>query len=237
MNMAMNTSTTSTVLPRRRGLATLLGTGMLLAALTGCATPPPPYDYTAFRASRPASLLVLPPLNDTPDIKATPGVYATATLPLAEAGYYVLPVAVVDETFRQNGLSTPNEIAEIPLAKLREIFGADAAVYIKVSQYGSSYKVVTAETRVTVAARIVDLRNGAQLWAGAATASSAEQNNNNQGGLVGLLVKAVIEQMVASVSDRSFDFAAIANQRLLGLRPNGVLPGPRARPTNPAGVQ
>ncbi|MFM2120609.1 MAG: hypothetical protein RL722_2077 [Pseudomonadota bacterium] len=222
--------------PGRSRLLTLLGAGALLAVLAGCATPPPPFDYTAFRASKPASLLVLPPINDTPDVKATPGVYATATLPLAEAGYYVLPVAVVDETFKQNGLTTPNEIAEIPLPKLREIFGADAAVYLKVSQYGASYKVVSSETRVTVAARIVDLRNGAQLWAGSATASSAEQSNNNQGGLVGLLVKAVIEQMVASVSDQSFNYASIANQRLLGVKANGVLPGPRARP-NAAGVQ
>jgi hypothetical protein len=214
---------------------TLAATAVLLALLTGCAAPPKPYDYSAFHASKPASLLVLPPINDTPDIKATPGVYATVTLPLAEAGYYVLPVAVVDETFRQNGLTTPNEIAEIPLPKLREIFGADAAVYIKISQYGSSYKVVSAETRVTVTARIVDLRNGAQLWFGAATASSAEQQGNNQNGLAGLLVKAVIEQIVASVSDKSFDIAAIANQRLLGVRQNGILPGPHARPTAAAG--
>jgi hypothetical protein len=207
----------------------LAGAALLLAALAlgGCATPPQDFDYTAFRASRPASLLVLPPVNDTPDVKASAGVLATATLPLAEAGYYVLPVTLVDETFRQNGLSTPSDAHEVSTTKLREIFGADAAVYLRVKQYGSSYRVLGSETRVTVQAHIVDLRNGQVLWSGAATASSAE-GNNNQGGLIGALVGAVVQQIVSNLADDSFRFAAMANQRLLGARKNGLLFGPRS---------
>ena len=74
--------------------------------LGGCATKAPSYDYAAFLRAKPASLLVMPPLNESPDIKASPSVWAQATRPLAEAGYYVLPVTLVDETFRQNGVST-----------------------------------------------------------------------------------------------------------------------------------
>jgi len=65
-------------------------------------------------------------------VKATAGVWAQATLPLAEAGYYVSPVALVDETFRQNGVTTAYDASQIPFEKLREFFGADAAVYIRV---------------------------------------------------------------------------------------------------------
>ena len=96
------------------------GFAMLAAAalMGGCAAPQP-YDYSAFKQSRPASMLVLPPINETADVKATSAVMATATLPLAEAGYYVLPVTLVDETFKQNGLTTPTDIHELPAAKLR----------------------------------------------------------------------------------------------------------------------
>lgn len=203
---------------------------LLLAAalLGGCATPVP-YDYSAFKKSRPASLLVLPPINETADIKATLGVMATATLPLAEAGYYVLPVALVDETFKQNGLSIANDIHEVPAAKLRDIFGADAAVYMRVKKYGTVYLVVGSETRVTVDCRMVDLRSGEQIWAGQATASSQEGGGGNQAGLIGLLVMAVVNQIAATVTDASFNYSAIANQRLLGApMKNGVLYGPRA---------
>jgi hypothetical protein len=200
-----------------------------LVLISGCATKVPALDYTAFRAAKPQTLLVLPPVNESPDIKATPAVWAHATLPLSEAGYYVLPVALVDQTFKQNGVTTANAAQDIPLPKLREVFGADAAVYIKVKQYGSSYAVIASETTVAVEARIVDLRNGALLWQGAARASSAEQGQQTQGGLIGLLVAAAVKQVLSNATDLAFNFAATADQRLLGApRYNGVLPGPRS---------
>jgi hypothetical protein len=199
------------------------------AFLGGCATRAVPYDYSAFMQAKPASLLVMPPVNDSPDVKATSGVWSHATLPLAEAGYYVLPVTLVDETFRQNGITTAHEAAEVPYPKLRDFFGADAAVYIRVKRYGTSYVVVSSETRVEVEARIVDLRTGQLLWQGSAVASSAEQQQSNQGGLIGLLVVAIVKQIVGTATDAAYNYAGIANQRMLGApRFNGVLPGPRS---------
>lgn len=210
---------------RTRGLMAILG----LALLGGCATKPAPYDYSAFTKAKPVTLLVMPPINDSPDVKATPAVWAQATLPLAEAGYYVLPVTLVDETFRQNGVDSANDAQAIPYPKLRDFFGADAAVYIKVTKYGTSYAVVASETRVEAEARIIDLRSGALLWQGKAAASSAEQQQQQQGGIVGLLVAALVKQVIGTATDAAFNFAGIANGRLLGApRYNGVLPGPRS---------
>jgi hypothetical protein len=207
-------------------LAGLVAAGALLG---GCATRPPPYNYAAFQEAKPTSLLVLPPMNDAPDVRATPGVWAHSTRPLAEAGYYVLPVTLVDETLRGNGIQTSNDAHAIPYTKLREVFGADAAVYIKISRYGTSYKIVDSETRVDVQARLVDLRTGNLLWEGAAFATSAEQSQSTQGGLIGLLVAAVVKQIVGTASDAAFNYAGIANARLLGApRYNGILPGPRS---------
>jgi hypothetical protein len=66
------------------------------------------------------------------------------------------------------------------------------------------------------------------LWTGAASASSGE-SNNKQGGLVGLLVTAVVKQIMHSVSDTSHPVAGIAAGRLLSAgRPSGMLYGPRS---------
>lgn len=200
----------------------------VVLTLAGCATPPP-YDYTAFVQAKPASLLVLPPVNDSPDVKATPGVWAHATRPLSEAGYYVLPVTLVDETFRQNGLGVANDVQELPVQKLRDYFGADAALYMRIRSYGTQYAVLSSETRVAVEGRIVDLRTGTLLWDGKAVASSAEEQQQNQGGLAGMLITALVKQIVGTSTDAAFKYAGIANARLLGApRPNGVLPGPRS---------
>ncbi len=62
------------------------------------------------------------------DSVATYGWLSTVTRPLAEAGNYVFPVAVVDELLRQNGMQTPGEMHTVPLDKVREIIGADASL-------------------------------------------------------------------------------------------------------------
>jgi hypothetical protein len=112
----------------------------LLLLMTGCATTPAAYDYAAYRASKPRSILVLPPVSHAPDVDASPSMLSVATLPLAEAGYYALPVAPVYETFKQNGVTVADDAQNIDVKKLREIFGADAALYIAVDKYGRSIK-------------------------------------------------------------------------------------------------
>lgn len=195
--------------------------------LAGCATQPS-YDYSAFKEARPASILVLPPLNGSPDVNATYSMMSQTTLPLAESGYYVFPVTLVDETFKQNGLTSPADIHDLPTGKLREIFGADAALYINVKQYGTAYAIVSSETRVSAEGKLVDLRSGKTLWTGSATASSAEGDNGG-GGLIGMLVKAAIRQIIETVSSQGHTIAAQTSARLLSAGgPNAILFGPRS---------
>jgi hypothetical protein len=198
--------------------------------LGGCATPVAKYDYTAFRKAAPKSILILPPINQSPDIQASNGILATATFPVAEDGFYVFPVAMVAQTFKENGVTSPDEIQQLPIAKLREVFGADAALYITVKSYGASYQVVASNVQVTLEAKLVDLRTGDLLWQGKASASNQE-GRSNQGGLIGMLVVALVEQVInSSVADPSYGVGAIANNRLLRARPdtNGMMYGPRS---------
>lgn len=211
----------------RNGAFRYLATGLLALIAGGCATQQA-YDYTAFRRAQPRSILVLPPVNQSPDIKASNSLYAWTTQPLAEAGYYVFPVGLVAETFHQNGLNNPDEIQAVSINKLREIFGADAALYIEITKYGTSYTIIASETVVSANARLVDLRSGELLWQGRATASSAENERNSGGGLVGALVSAAVKQIVNTLSERGHEIAGITSQRLLAPRRDGILPGPRS---------
>ncbi|HEJ9660804.1 TPA: DUF799 domain-containing protein [Proteus mirabilis] len=177
--------------------------------LSGCAEPVKT-DYTAFKASKPKSILVLLPKNQTPEVEAAHSFLSQVTYPLAEAGYYVFPVAVVEETFKQNGLSTGSDIQAVSPSKLREIFGADSVLYLDVTQYGTSYQVIASETRVS------------------ASASSAEGDTASNG-LVGMLVSAVVTQIVDTIADKSHEIAGVASVRLLSAgHANGILYGPRS---------
>lgn len=195
--------------------------------LSGCATKQP-YDYSALRQAKPQTILVMPPLNQSVEVDAPAGVLSQVTLPLAESGYYVLPVAVTDQMFKQNGMPTANDAQDVPVAKLREIFGADAALYLDVQQYGAKYNVIQSAAIVTLNAKLIDLRTGQQLWNGSASASSAEGQSSG-GGLVGMLVVALVNQIINSVTDQSVQVAGIANRRLLTSGgPGSLLHGPRS---------
>lgn len=66
-------------------VSNLLLTGILV---TGCASSPTVNkDMTAYKQHMPKSILVLPPVNDSPDVKATYSYWPTVITPVAEAGY------------------------------------------------------------------------------------------------------------------------------------------------------
>ena len=198
---------------------------MVLLTLSGCAVEPPK-DYTAFKANRPASILILPPLNSSLEVNAPFGVLAQATMPIAEAGYYVFPVALVYETFKQNGLSSPADIHQVPLDKLREIFGADAVLYLDVKQYGTSYAVFASNTTVGVEATLVSAHTGETLWTGQKTV--VDGGSSGSGGILGLLIEAIVNQIANTLTDRSFGVAATTNILLFSPAvEGGLITGPR----------
>ena len=201
--------------------------GFLLCA---CATTEPaPKNYPIFRESRPLSILVMPPINLSPEVKAQATFLATSTVPLAESGYYVIPVALSNETFRQNGMAVAEEAHAIEFDRLREIFGADAALYITVNRFGSRYQVVNSVLEAEASARLVDLRNGLELWVGRAFISENSTSGGIDSGesLLAALIGAAVSQIINTVSDNSFYVGRKANYQMLsaGERRGSILYG------------
>jgi len=198
--------------------------GMLsaLLAFAGCATQP--YDYTNFRAHPPRSIVVLPPLNNSTEVKATYGYLTTVTQPVAEQGFYVFPVAEVDELMKQNGLPTPGEMHQAPLNKIGEVFGADAVLYLTVNQYGQVYQVLSSTTIVTAQARLVDVKTGTLLWGG--NVSIAQGSGDSGGGIIGALITAAVTQVINSAGDPAHDLSATANRQMFRNDGHGLLHGP-----------
>jgi len=186
--------------------------------LGGCATVPPK-DYTEFHKSNPRSILVLPPANETTEVIAPYSVLTTATRPLAELGYYVIPVVLTDHFLKENGLSLPAEMHAAPLAKLQSVFGADAVLYITVEKYGSKYQLVASNTMVYVRAKLLDARTGTLLWEG-----RANTVYNGQSGLL----EALVEQVLNKLIDQAHQVAGMASYQLLTIPGQGLPKGPRS---------
>jgi len=190
--------------------------------LSGCQTPTA-YDYTNFRAHPPRSILVLPPLNESTAVEGTYSYLSTVTQPLAELGYYVFPVDIVDQFLKENGMPTAGEMHQVPLAKAAEIFGADSILFVTLKQYGSKYVVLSSTTTVSVAAKLVDTRTGSLLWEGTGI---AQHGSNGSGNLVADLVAAAVTQAINSKSDPGHQVCRLANELMFNKKDAGLPVGP-----------
>ena len=179
------------------------------------------YDYSALQQAKPRSILVLMPTNETTEVDAGAAVLANAIYPLSEAGYYVFSPALVHETFKNNGIYEASDIQNVSAHKLRQIFGADAVLYMDIVKYGTSYMLLNSVSVVAVNAKLVDLRSGATLWEGSAQVS--DDSSRSSSDLVGMLISAVIKQIGDTVSDAGYKLSASVDAMLLGQNCNKCL--------------
>jgi len=194
-----------------------------LGLLAACSTHSNKPDYSAFERQRPQSILVLPPLNASVEVDAPAAIMAASVRPLAESGYYVLPVTNMMATFINNGMYDAEDIHAIAPARLREIFGADAALYITVNRFGSRYSVVKTQIEVSATAKLIDLRSGEKLWENTINhISQADQRDN----ILTMLIGAVVDQIANSIFDKSWPVTQTAMITLFQDPRTKVLNGP-----------
>lgn len=188
------------------GIASLLivsvvfsGCGVSTSAITKGEYYPHLYQH------HPKSILVLPAKNTTTSVDAADHFRYTITKPLAEKGYYVFPVQLVDDFFKSENLSDAESIRRIPVAKLKEIFDADAVLYVDINAWDTGYTVVTSNVDVGLSFSLIDTDSGNEIWQNNAYAYSYEGLDGNNG-LVGLVVSAV-----ATAMNTATDYTKLSN--------------------------
>jgi len=198
----------------------------LFVIISGCATTPP-FDYASFRQHRPRSILVLPPLNQTTDVDAPYTYLSTITCPLAECGYYVFPVAVVDAYMKENGLPSAEEMHGVALDKIRNIIGADAVLYVTIEEWGQKYVVIQSITTIKAKAQLIDTASGEVIWQGTQAVS---QGSGGGGDPIAMLITAAVAQIINTMVDYTHDLSRAAHYGMIYNTEQGFLAGPYLPP-------
>lgn len=193
----------------------------LLLLIMSCATTP--YNYENFIAAKPRSILILPPISHSTDVRATYSYLSTVTMPVAEKGFYVFPVAMIDQMMKENGLPSANEMHQASVKKIREIINPDAILYLTLESYGTTFILLDSQTTVTVSGKLISAVTGEVIWEGRA---SVDDGSQNSGGLTEMVIGAVIEQAVNSSTDQAHNIAPEANNILFNNEHSGLLNGP-----------
>ncbi len=126
---------------------------------------------------------------------------------------------------KENGVPSPEEMAMIPLDKIREIIDPDAVLYMTVVNWGTKYHVIDSVTTVHVRGQLVDAATGIVLWKG--EHAIRQSSSASQSGIIEMLVAALINQIVNSFVDPSRDVAAMTNTQMFYNQYRGLLLGER----------
>ena len=161
--------------------------------------------YPKLYKNHPKSILVLPARNTTTSVDATDHFRYTITKPLTEKGYYVFPVHLVDSFFKSENLSDAELIRNIPIKKLKEIFNADAVLYVDINAWDTNYAILSSSVDVGLSFSLIDTNTGDEIWENNAYAYSYSGANGNNG-LIGLVVSAI-----AAAVNTSVDYTQLAN--------------------------
>jgi hypothetical protein len=121
-------------------------------------------DLAAFYPHQPRSILVVPVVNNTTEISASPVFVSTITRLLAERGNYVFPVYLSDLVLRDFGLAEAGHIHLLPTQRLYELFGADSTLFITIRDWSSKYIVLASTVTVEMDYELKDTRTGTLLW-------------------------------------------------------------------------
>jgi hypothetical protein len=184
---------------------------LVIAALllTGCVQQVTKGEkYPLMYTETPKSILVLPPMNESTSAQAKPYYATTIQEVLSFWGYYVYPYEVTADILKIEGLYDTELLKDIPLAKFREYFGADAVLFTTIKKWDLTYVVIASSLTVSIDAELKSTQTDQQLWKYNGTVVVDLSGGNTGGGLIGLAVKAV----AAAVSSAMADYVPYARQ-------------------------
>jgi len=196
----------------------------LAAALAGCVAQPIKKDMSAFHATAPRSILVVPAVNRSLDVDAPNYLLSTLPVPLAEKGYYVFPVNTAKVVLEQEGFYEGEKIHQQPPQLLAKLFDADAVLYVTINRWDAQYALITTTVTVDFDYRMVN-RDGTEIWSAKQTMKYQPQSDN-QGHPLATLIVAVINAAVTRAAPNYMPLTQQANNQVIVLGPNPIPDGP-----------
>ena len=107
--------------------------------LVGCAEPVlKGVAYKDLYTEKPASILIMPPINKSTNVEAKESFYTTLYKPLSESGYYVISPFLALEIMRRESAYDAELFMDNDLSKFGEVFGADAALFTIIHKWNKS---------------------------------------------------------------------------------------------------
>ncbi|ACJ28244.1 Lipoprotein, putative [Shewanella piezotolerans WP3] len=110
------------------------------------------------------TMLIVPVINETTAAEAPDFLNATVAQPLANKGYYVLPVPIVSNIFKEAGIVDGTQLKGIPFSTYKDKFGAESILFIKLKTWETNYMVISGNVTVGMEYVLVSADTNNVLW-------------------------------------------------------------------------
>jgi hypothetical protein len=177
-------------------------------------------EFPLMYEETPTTILILPPMNESTAADAKEYYATTIQEPLIYSGYYTLPYPITSEILQMEGIYDSELLRNTPLSRFREYFGADAVLFTTIKQWDLCYMVLASTLTVSIDCQLRSTLSDQILWSYNGTVVVDLSGGNTGGGLIGLVVKAVVTAIASAVVDY-VPHAREANYRALCSMPYG----------------
>lgn len=193
---------------------------IILALLSSCAVNnnvAKSKAYEGFYSAKPVSVLVMPPINKSTNVEAKEIFHSTMLIPVANAGYYVIPPFMSMEILKKESAWDAELFVDAPLNKFNEIFGADLVLFTTITKWN---KTVLAQVIVGVEYVIKSTKTNEIVYQRKGTVTYDASVSSGGSGLAGALVS-IAASAINTAATKVVDVAKVCNAYTLNDLPAG----------------
>lgn len=193
---------------------------LILVVLTGCVLPPITTKQIAYPAmytdNKPVSILVVPAINESTAADAGDLLNVTVTQPFANNGYYVMPVSIVSDIFKREGILEGTQVKGIPTSVFKNSFGADAVLFLTITEWDKFYAVIAGGVSVAIEYVLLSTETNEILW------SYTQRVDVNTSGGSGNIIADLITTAISTAATSYVPIAFQVNEVAAKALPFGV---------------
>ncbi len=181
---------------------------LALLFMFACAMPPAATlqtVYPAMYSKPPASILILPPMNNSTAADAKEYFACSLAEAIGRKGYYVMPVEAMFGVLRDEGLYDSENISPAILQNFKKHFGADAVLFTTIEEWEKSWALLAGSLTIKAKFALVSTETSETIWDfGTRITVSLESEDKN-------LLVAMLESAVKTAMEDYFPNCLQAN--------------------------
>ncbi len=182
-----------------------------LVGLTNCTTTSNIAKSTAYKGiyvEKPNSILLMPPINRSTNVEAKEYFHSTLNVPIANAGYYVIPPFLSMEILKKESAYDAELFLNSPLSKFQDVFGADMVLFTIIHKWEKSG--IAANVYVEVEYIIKSTTTNEVIYTRKGDVTYNASINSGTGGFIGLIADMAVSA-INTAATKYVDVARACN--------------------------